>query len=894
MSLFKKSLFCTLLFSAAIMAGCGESDSNDKNKDKKDNPTSQQCTKQEDCASREDGKTKCDTDKKVCINPESENTTECTKQEDCASREDGKTKCDTDKKVCINPESENTTECTKQEDCASREDGKTKCDTDKKVCINPESENTTECTKQEDCASREDGKTKCDLDQNVCVKPASQQPSADCGNKTIDTGEECDSDNLNEKTCSSFNYKSGTLLCNSACEFDTSQCVECSEDTHCADKSDGKTKCSANKCVECSEDTHCADKPDGKTKCEANQCVKPGSVTPPNPSTNASVVISQIYPGGANGSSIYKSKYIELFNNGEGDADISNWSIQYGAANNTTIKTVCTIPAGKTIPKGGYFLIALKTSENGENDIITPDHSCSPEIAASATEGKLFLVANSTKLSSSSPDSGYVDAIGYGGANWAEGNAPVKALSNKTAAIRIQACTDTNNNANDFEILPQYAFSPKNSSSPKKVCFCQVEADCGDSMMTCDQNKCIPKDPSELSYEGGDGPNCPAGFITTNQNESESCVNYNSPEDIDESWEPTLDSTYPCIPDNLSYSFCRKVPKEDPSSLIIALDTQRCTAEQAKPGTDTLRVHFIDVGQGDAIWIQTPAGKNVLIDGGDNGVFGRTSGGPIVTDYLNTHGFKYGSTFDAVIMTIPYSDHFGGLNNIFNASNATHYKLVNYLDPMDLDTSLETLASSYIQWIDRVKSLITDQSHIYMPANGKFNPGNNLPADFFGEGVEAKYITSNNTFTNNYAEEAALIFKLTYKGVSFLFASDAAAAQEKAAIDTGIPLDANFLKVPHHGLSSSSSQNFLNAVWNNVDKQKRHAIISSGRRTYSGTHAPEESTVERLLAMIPVNNLLSTTAGDDSKSEKDAYRDDNILVVVKPDGSYYACYNGTN
>ena len=396
-----------------------------------------------------------------------------------------------------------------------------------------------------------------------------------------------------------------------------------------------------------------------------------------------------------------------------------------------------------------------------------------------------------------------------------------------------------------------------------------------------------------VDYSGGGGINCPAGFISVSSSEKSTCEVVDDADEIDD--DALKDKTrFQCISGALEGRLCRKVTPEMSGSRVDIQANQRCTSEQANPGSDTLRVHLIDIGQGDSIWIQTPTGQNVLIDGGDGGAFGKTSAGPIVTDYLNSHGFSYGSTFDAVILTHPHSDHFGGFNNIFNPTNSEGYKLANYLDPMDLEQPKADVPTTYTQWLKKMQQHITDPTHIYMPAKDKFNAGDSLPAEFFGSEIETQYITSENTYTGDDANPASIIFKLTYKGVSFMFSGDAEAAQEQKAIATNVPLSVNFFKVCHHGSSTSSTKNFLDAMWNEIPADKRYALISSGRKEYSGTIIPDLNTISRLLTYIDVDHLYSTSAGDDNKEEWETYRDDNILVVVKPNGSYYACYNGTN
>lgn len=383
---------------------------------------------------------------------------------------------------------------------------------------------------------------------------------------------------------------------------------------------------------------------------------------------------------------------------------------------------------------------------------------------------------------------------------------------------------------------------------------------------------------------GGNGPNCAAGYVTVSDSELGHCREDKPDEDPN-------DGTYYCELGNLG-RYCRKVPDESPESLIVAHEGQTCLEYQLSDNPDTLRIHVIDVGQGDAIWIQTPTGQNVLVDAGDAGYMGKTAAGPIIADYLAFHDFPEGSTFDAVVLTHPHSDHFGGMAYLFGSRYNVNY----YIDPMELDTK-ENVPNSYKDWISTVKRRVAAEN-IYMPAEEKFKAGEEMPNLFFGPNIKAEYFTSSKTLLSNNNNSASIVFKITYAGRSFLFTGDAEAAQELKAVQAGkdgVTVASNFLKVCHHGSETSSSPAFLNAVWpDSVPEAERAAFISSGRYEFSGTTLPRESIVNALLKYIPVTNLYSTNAGDNDKDEDDAIRDDNILIVVKSDGSYYSCYSGVN
>ena len=356
----------------------------------------------------------------------------------------------------------------------------------------------------------------------------------------------------------------------------------------------------------------------------------------------------------------------------------------------------------------------------------------------------------------------------------------------------------------------------------------------------------------------GSGPNCPAGYITDN-----SCD----------------DSVSECLPAIIA-GMCRKTPEDvTESEFLPVIPTQRCTEAQLIPPEKSLRVHIIDVGQGDAIWIQTPTGQNVLIDSGDAGLYGKTAGGPIVNDYMAIHQFPEGAELDAMILTHPDSDHYGGFPKIL-----PQHPTRNYIDPGIDGTSM------YNNWLAQLKK--TD-ANVYRPAENYWSTGDAMPADIFGTEVEATYVYSDASAKD--PNTGSIIFRLTYAGKSFLFTGDATAAAEKIAIDNGAEyLSSNFLKVCHHGSDTSSSEDFLDAVLLNKNPEERAAFISSGRKPFSGTTIPRLEIIQRLQDYVHLENLFSTAAGDDNKEEEDAIRDDNILIVIQKNGDYYACYSGTN
>lgn len=192
--------------------------------------------------------------------------------------------------------------------------------------------------------------------------------------------------------------------------------------------------------------------------------------------SQAQVVISQVYGGGGNTGATLNKDFVELFNKSTTAVDISGWSIQYqSATNNTAVWFVNTIPASTIIQPGKYFLIAFGAAGANGAALPTPDFDYTTGTPAplqlSATSGRVALVNNATALAigCNSGNSNIIDLIGYGSTTICfEGTAPATGLSAILAAIRLNGgCTDNNQNSTDFSTGTP---TPRNSSTAANTC----------------------------------------------------------------------------------------------------------------------------------------------------------------------------------------------------------------------------------------------------------------------------------------------------------------------------------------------------------------------------------------------------------------------------------------
>ena len=315
---------------------------------------------------------------------------------------------------------------------------------------------------------------------------------------------------------------------------------------------------------------------------------------------------------------------------------------------------------------------------------------------------------------------------------------------------------------------------------------------------------------------------------------------------------------------------------------------------------EELRIHIIDVGQGDAIWIQTPyydsqllESRNILIDAGPSGsVPGSSPGGDVVVEYMLAHGLLVGDPLHALVITHAHEDHYGG-----GATVASTFSIERYVDPgfsADSQGFLTTRAAAESD----VRNV---NGKISVPAIDQLVPRLFAATDLFGEYVEGQLLwaaptppsgnvtSPSGTDINN----TSVAFAIRWGQNQMLLLADLEKEVEAALIsahDAGeISLRSQVLKVAHHGSSSSSTRGFLARVFPTKSDQD-WALISSGRKSFSGTTLPTEESLLNLAEVLPANHILSTENRDDIKTSGTEHDDDHILVRLMADGRVEACY----
>jgi len=227
-------------------------------------------------------------------------------------------------------------------------------------------------------------------------------------------------------------------------------------------------------------------------------------------------------------------------------------------------------------------------------------------------------------------------------------------------------------------------------------------------------------------------------------------------------------------------------------------------------GDGRLRVTFLDVGQGDAIFIEVPGGPRLLVDGGPGGGARFDVGERVVAPYLWNRGAM---RLDVVAATHADADHSGGLAAVLRQFTVREVWENGRWGPghADVVAALERsgAARRIVAARQRIRLGEALVTVLNPPGPGQPEPGTT------GE------------------NDRSLVLRLDWRGVSFLLTGDLTASGEEALLAERAPLAATVLKVAHHGSRTSTAEPFVNA------SQPRLAVVSVGARNPFRHPAPE-------------------------------------------------------
>ncbi|MEZ4103984.1 MAG: ComEC/Rec2 family competence protein [Candidatus Paceibacterota bacterium] len=235
----------------------------------------------------------------------------------------------------------------------------------------------------------------------------------------------------------------------------------------------------------------------------------------------------------------------------------------------------------------------------------------------------------------------------------------------------------------------------------------------------------------------------------------------------------------------------------------------RSAATSSLSSPALLTVAFLDVGQGDAIFIETPDGVQILIDGGPSNTVLRELGRqmPILDRDI-----------DLLVATHPDKDHIGGLVDVLG-----RYEIKNILLTDNQNDTTVSDAFDYMVGLEEsiVKRAVAGQ------------------VIEIGKEVSLVVLSPLGEVSDLESNTSSIVVKLTYGEVSFMLTGDAPLSIENYLVDTyGTQLESEVLKLGHHGSRTSTADSFLKAV------DPDYAVVSAGKDNRYGH--PNSEVVEKV------------------------------------------------
>jgi len=247
--------------------------------------------------------------------------------------------------------------------------------------------------------------------------------------------------------------------------------------------------------------------------------------------------------------------------------------------------------------------------------------------------------------------------------------------------------------------------------------------------------------------------------------------------------------------------------------VVVSLVTQGPGTKGPVHVAGQLKVHCVDVGQGDCILIQAPDGRNMLVDAG-----GEDSAESVVR-YLVRNGVN---RIDTLVITHPHMDHIGGLAKVLEQFGVARI----------LDAGCPHGSQTYQNVLSAIESRKIDYQ--LATPTAELQVGKEVDVEILWP--PTGYSPAGESGLNN----GSVVMRVDYGDVSVLLAGDVQREAEGRLLASHRNLRATILKVAHHGSEDSTSNEFLQVV------KPAYAVISVGAGNPYGQ--PARVTLRRLAA----------------------------------------------
>lgn len=222
---------------------------------------------------------------------------------------------------------------------------------------------------------------------------------------------------------------------------------------------------------------------------------------------------------------------------------------------------------------------------------------------------------------------------------------------------------------------------------------------------------------------------------------------------------------------------------------------------------------MLDVGQGDALFIESPAGTQILIDGGPPK--------KILNQLLQVMS-PFDRTIDAILITNPDQDHIAGFLDVLKT-----YKVGKVFESGTLtDSKIYQNLKNELK-INNVPSILAKRG---------------MKLDL-GRGVKIDILFPDRDVASWATNDGSIVARLSYGDINIMLTGDATIKTEKIILSENVKnqLQSSILKVGHHGSRTSSSEEFIKIV------SPKYAFISDGKNNKYGH--PHQDTLDALSSL---------------------------------------------